>query len=289
MRVLVNKCHLRSLLPIAALFFWEGFSPILAQGGTVPAITLPTKTIIIYKPDIGFQNMKMASFKTISDPGYKRIGIVLGDTLLFKAVLTPDVALSYEKFVWSGAKDGVGQMISTNFTYIGANNESVTVGGRTKTAVTTVVALPLTGENYWCISNPVSCLTVSADASEAQAWADSNKVSLGGGITNGRADAARHSYWNALMVVDGLTPATAIEASTAHEYSNYNEGGAHNEIVMDLENNRTGASVGLSLGVGATRTAVDSSIRAGLDSGIFAILDDIENASEIGLLQPSNK
>jgi len=283
-----DKCLFKIVLLMATLFVVEEINPVWTQGATIPTITLPQKTITIYGLDIGFQNMKMSSFYLIDEPTYKRIGIIQGDSLLFKAVLTPDVPLTYEKFSWSGAHTGTGQMISTNFTYIGLNSERVTVGGKTKTAITAARVVGAQGEAAWCLTNADSCLTAFNDGDEAYIWASGHEMTLGGNIHNGRADAARHSYWNAIMVVDGLSFDTALGASTAYEYSELSTS-PHNEVVMDLENDSAGAGIGTSLGTGVDRTTVDTAIRSALSAGTLTILDDFGNSNEVGLLQPSNK
>lgn len=257
-----------------------------------PPIQIPKTSVTVFDAKIGFKNSKMSSSRMIPFPEYQSIGIVVGDTIEFSSILTSNLALPASRYEWSGAKQGTGSNISVTFT-IGTSPESETVqvGGISKTANVAVVEIPspFPGENLWCIQHPTVCPTVISDGLESLDWAEANESSLGGNLSNGRADAARHSYWHAIMVADGVDPFDALEAGMAHENDNLNNGDPHNEIAMDLRNNSRGVAIGTSLGVGATRSASENAIRVALNAGTLTILDEFGNSEWRGLLQPSNK
>ena len=121
---------------------------------------------------------------------------------------------------------------------------------------------------------------------EAETWASNNAATLGGGLHNGRADAARHAYWNAIMTVDwNATDAEGL--STAHEKTGLDGGNPHNETVMDMENNAHGRDIGS--GESTEREELQNDVINGLNAGTLTILDDLGNANEVGLLQPSDQ
>ncbi len=51
-------------------------------------------------------------------------------------------------------------------------------------------------------------------------YASTNSESLGGGLTNGRSDAARHAYLTGIMTID-WNAEDAEGLSTAHEVTNF--------------------------------------------------------------------
>ena len=108
------------------------------------------------------------------------------------------------------------------------------------------------------------------------------------GIHNGRADAARHAYWNVLMTIE-MNVTTAAGAATSHERTNFQQDAPHNEIVMDLENNAAGRTIGSGLPSDASRTVCQNAVVNNLNTGMLTILDDLGNVNEVGLLQPSNR
>ena len=62
---------------------------------------------------------------------------------------------------------------------------------------------------------------------------------------------------------------------------------AHNETVMDIENNAVGRMIGS--GSYTNLIQVQNAVIDALNKGILTILDDLKNVNEIGLLQPSNQ
>jgi hypothetical protein len=81
----------------------------------------------------------------------------------------------------------------------------------------------------------------------------------------------------------------AAEVSTAHERTNIEDDGPHNESVMDQMNNADGRRIAGGLPADATRAQVQDAVIGALNAGDLRYLDDLENAQERGLIQPSNK
>jgi len=79
------------------------------------------------------------------------------------------------------------------------------------------------------------------------------------------------------------------EAATAHERTNIEDDGSHNESVMDEMNNAEGRRIAGGLPADATRAQVQDAVIGVLNAGDLRYLDDLENAQERGLIQPSNK
>ena len=113
-----------------------------------------------------------------------------------------------------------------------------------------------------------------------------NSESLGGGSHNGRTDAARHAYLTGILTID-WNAEDAEGLSTAHEVDNLSDSSAHNETVMDLENNAIGIT--LVTGSSMTRAQLETAVQAALNNGELTILDDFDNAEGKGLLKQSNQ
>lgn len=246
----------------------------------------------VVKVELAFQTSGMGAAKVVPSPDYQRIGVLKGDTLTFKTVLTPSVVLPNGEYSWSGEKNGNGSSISVTFNNLGMlRTETVQVVGVTRTATITVVDVPEPDENTWAIwmttlHGPGWVLKINNLASEALAWAQANQAALGGGLHNGKADAARHAYWNVLMIIEGYSPADAWGAGQSHERSNIVAGDPHNETAMDLENNQKGINMGAGL---TTRASGQAAVINALTNGNLTYFDDLANSGECGLLQPTNK
>ena len=216
-----------------------------------------------------------------------RIGVVTGDSVTFKAALSPNVTLPDSVYVWSGAASGNGSSVSVSFPDAHDYSVGLSVAGwSNRVAGITAMDVPSPNEGTWATMHPISAATAYTLGQEAQAWAQTNQTALGGGWTNGRADAARHSYWNVLMSVE-MDAATAEGAGTAHERTNIEDGGEHNASVMDLHNNAVGRTV--SNGLTTNRVDCANTVINVLNAGSPWIMDDLANANEVGLLKPSNQ
>ncbi|HRT29856.1 MAG TPA: hypothetical protein P5527_08690 [Kiritimatiellia bacterium] len=240
--------------------------------------------------DLEFQNSHMSAGKLIdplSPPRDVRVGVVQGDTVKFKAKLTSTVTLQNGDYVWAGMQSGNGPEIDITFSSVGTHSEQLQVlGCQDRMGRTTVVSVTGSGEAAWMAIHPQYWISAPRLRDEALAWASNNQAALGGGVRNGRADAARHAYWNAIMTFD-WNAADAEGLATAHEKTGLDNGAPHNETVMDLENNADGRAIG---GGGSTnRVQLQNAVIAALNAGTLTILDDLGNANEVGFLQPSNQ
>ncbi|NLG35329.1 MAG: hypothetical protein GX548_08240 [Lentisphaerae bacterium] len=217
-----------------------------------------------------------------------------GDTITFKAKLTPPVTLDNSDYVWSGAQSGNGPTISINFANAFNYAEGLSVMGCPNlVAGVTAMDVPLPNQAIWAILNPIAATAAYNLAAEAQNWAAANWNALGGSsaVWNCRADAARHSYWNLIMSLDpDMDLSHAEGAATAHERTNLESTpNRHNEIVMDLQNNAVGRSLSSGFMSSTPRATLQAAIVSALNAGNLTILDDFNNANEVGLLKPSNQ
>ena len=234
---------------------------------------------------VDFQNHQMTVWKQVapSSTPYARNGVLKGDTIDFRVQGT--TGLDTTKFAWSGEKTGTGTTISVTFNQLGTRIQSVQYSNSKKMNIEITVKEAVgDGRLTWLVSNPTRIISAALLRSEALNYANTNSASLGGGPSNGRADAARHAYLSGILTIDWNT-ADAKGLTTAHEVTNLSEGAAHNATVMDLENN----DVGISLVTGSTmtRAQLDTAVRAKLNNGELTILDDLVNTNWQGLLIPS--
>ena len=258
-----------------------------------------------------------------------RIGVIRDDELVFRASTTPQMDPDESAFKW--------RLIGPGRTAVGSGAEFRVAFGRrpgdytitlscldsTRQALVKVIEVPPPNETDWADDHLVAAAVAVATGKVASDWARENEDDLGGGFSNGRADAARHAYWNALMALL-MGRANAAEAGLAHERTNVEEGAPHNESVMDLENNAVGRDLGaLTLSrdadgaplrarggklqgpVEITPAYVEQALQQeplltlqgglqddvvdALDDGKLTILDDLSNEHGAGLLHPSDQ
>jgi hypothetical protein len=239
-----------------------------------------------YELVLKFRNPKMAAsfmdWKAI-DPLYPaitaRLGHLVGDTNRFSREWIPylDPDFADEEYVWSGVKSATGKAIEVVFDTAGEESETLTVKGVTRTAVAKVMEIPPPNQDDWARENPLYAAAAYAAAQEASQWAEGL---CGHAVKawNCRADAVRHAYWAALMVrIVGLPAAIAEGAYTAHERTNVEGGGAHNETVMDMENNVKGLALAGTLPGGVDRIAIQDAVRSAADFGDLTVLDELSN------------
>jgi len=203
--------------------------------------------VTLIRVKLAFQNSKMSFPKVIDPldpPKNVRIGVVKGDSITFKAILTPEVALEDEEYSWAGEKTGIGPEILVRFNRTGNRTEVLTVLGVTRKATITVVRVPPPNQRIWSRAHRLAAIRAWLLSRESIRWARS--ICTHPRVHNCRADAARHAYWNVLMTLE-IGVRDAEGAATSHERTNLEEGGAHNEIVMDLENNADGRRIGRQL------------------------------------------
>jgi hypothetical protein len=266
----------------------EEYSPVSGSSGN---LQMQQYTIQTHDLLLGFQNLHMQSPKQL-DPIVPdrdvRIGLIMGDTVQFNAMLFPDsMTLEDDEYDWSGFQSGTGETITMTFNSSGTYSEHLRArNSAQRTGRITVMEVPDTTQLEWGLTHPIQALTAKALRDEAEAWMAANIGVLGVDVRNGGADAARHAYWSAIMTID-WNAADAEGLATAHERDGLNLGAPHNETVMDLENNAVGRTIGA--GSTQTRDAVENAVISALQAGTLTILDDILNTEERGLLQSSNQ
>ena len=195
-------------------------------------------------------------------------GVVVGDSLNFSATGS-DLPSDSSRYTWSGAATGQGIAKSVIYTANGQSQLTLSVldknSNTTKSFTATTRARFIGPEREQDIcpsaspSQDLDCGRALYDASLADDWAESGDMGarLGFGNTpctadDGKCNAAKHSYWNLLMVRD-TSFSFAARIGMAHErFSNgyfvlddsgIDSGSAHNSAVMDLDNNAAGRSV----------------------------------------------
>jgi hypothetical protein len=118
-------------------------------------------------------------------------------------------------------------------------------------------------------------LVYGADAiSESQSFGDGNSA----GFTE--CNAFRHAFWNAAMASDPTVgPAKALLFSTAHEFTNFQEGGLAMDGAMDMHNNTEGSSIIHAYFFGTTPdyTAIRADLSSRINSGRLWIIDQNSN------------
>lgn len=96
-----------------------------------------------------------------------------------------------------------------------------------------------------CNAHPINCAKTKIYKDQSQDWANRHS-GYSNGINGGKIDAARHTYWNALMT-RGIDRQWAHNFSYAHEQDSppYNNVG-WNLRNMDLYNNDQGQNIGVA-------------------------------------------
>jgi len=206
-----------------------------------------------------------------------RIGVISGDAVDFRAKFPSGATPSNSDISWEGEKTGTGPTINISFTGTGNKSVKLKVNGTETNVATVTVANPTgPGKYQWLASHPIRALTANSLGTEAASWSSGH---------NNIGDAKRHAYWNAILVAD-WNATDAEEFTTAYEVSGLADGAAHNETVMDLENNATGRSL---YSTGASRATLQAAVTSAATAGSLVILDNLGNTNEVGLIKPSNQ
>jgi len=162
-------------------------------------------------------------------------------------VFNPDVSnnLPADFIIWgvNSPPSIVNNTLSYTFTYSNFGLKVFTINfpslNKIKTVYLEVPDVGSVSELEASVQDPLAASYMVIYSSYASDWEDEN-ISLG----YFKANALKHSYWNALMA---STPAfgrsVAIWFSTAHEFSNKENNGLANDTVMDLHNNEIGSHV----------------------------------------------
>lgn len=231
--------------------------------------SLPTKKIKVPAVRIEYKNDRMTDFLQIQRVNQSPAAIT-GDTLDFRAKAFPGLPSDSSRYSWSGAVAEEGNEASVVYENPGSFPLTLNIfdknSNRNKsfTATTRTRFVGPEKESDICPSTDVQTIVDCALALDAallaEAWAAGNDMAprLGfsaGSCTadDGKCNAAKHAYWNLLMVRD-VGPAFAARITTAHERQSrgiifitdptgLNAGSAHNSCVMDLENNANGRNI----------------------------------------------
>ncbi|QGZ42387.1 hypothetical protein IP92_04122 [Pseudoduganella flava] len=169
---------------------------------------------------------------------------------------------------WGGAANASGQL---SVPPTATDGNTYTITARVKSCSKSLTAHASDGmpgdtsETANCLSQPINCYKINGLGDEALAWAQNNMSALGGGISGGCADAARHAYFNAIGAIEIGAQATQ-DFLDAHEYSN-NNGCEDNN--MDLSNNAVGRGLGQSCG--SNRACVQRAVADALKRGDLTV------------------
>ena len=222
-----------------------------------------------------FQTEMMASLGLSReyDSPLKRIGILEGDSLTFGALAYPPVA-GFEA-VWDPPSTS-GASFTRRFDSAGDYHQAVSFRGLNMTATITVMSRPVANEVDVCLNRFVAplCLVGFFNALAADRLIKPFKTG-GCQARNDAVDAMRHTIWNALMTHDlGAEMATAL--GRAHEGSSLGSGNVtpHNAVVMDLENNAAGVTIGLQT---ALRSDLWPAVISARNAGGLVMMDDCDN------------
>ena len=260
----------------------------------IPPIVLSRKTFTIYNAHVSFKNSRMSSFRDLADDelAFKAIGIISGDRIVLKAGVIPEsLPFADTDFFWHGEQESFGQTAEFTLVRVGPFVQKLKIDGRPALTIPfQSVGVDGLSENMWCVLHPVSCSQVFLTSQDAGDWVAVNHNELGQDTHNGRADAARHAYWNVRMVAEGLSSDAIIGATMAHEVMNiHDQDEPSNEAAMDMLNNAAGLQIGLGLGVGTSVEQSAAAVISALEIGRLIILDNIDNTAGSSLIMPSNK
>lgn len=313
----MNKLTQSALLVLAILARVAPLSFLHAEDKVLPK---QQKKIHLHAVRVAFKHTGMSNPKTIGLPNQDP-GVLKGDSLNLSAILQPPLTLPNNRFTWSGSATGSGPAISPVFDILG--NRTITLGVRDQNAnidktVAVEVRVRLVGpekESDICPSAvPDDCGFAFLDSLLVRDWVEGGDLAVALGFPrgpcnsdDGKCNAAKHAYWNLLMVRD-TDLAFATRVATAHERyssgyfftseSGLDVGAQHNSVVMDLENNVTGRAIAndmqfssaLPLGDEPGKLIIVTEVLAGQ----LTKLDSSSNLTNTnpqgsGLLEPTNQ
>ena len=243
-----------------------------------------------YRVDLEYKNDNMTKWKStnVAPYGLTQIGVIKNDTLHFQ--IATKLEIEDDKFTWTanGEEIGTGVVIEHTFNALGEVEIIAFLNGKElgKTLVAVDEATGLNHAGWAFLYLEIEEIAQGYEIKEeALTWAKVNRASLGEGLGNGRADAARHAYWCGIMTLEWNAD-KAIGLSTAYEVTNLSGNAPHNESVMDLANNAFGVS--FASGANATRETLVDSIYGALNNNLLTILTDYDNNEGSAFLKPSN-
>lgn len=308
-----------ALLLLTLLVAWPQF--VIAAETTLPQ---PRKKFRLHAVHVAYKTVPSNPPKPVEHPEYQQIGTMVSQEpnsqIHVLAHFDPQLVLPDNRFTWSGAAAGQAQTIPLSYGSEGNRAISVTVddkngADKTRSAIIRTRFVSAATEGSLCTTeSPTAplCPIVFGDALLASNWSASETANVrwgwlnATGADNGRSNAAKHAYWNVLMVRDIGAPNARIFAD-AHERDpaggglggfGLNDGTPHNGVVMDLDNNGSGRTIGSNLNFETVfpmddfdgQTAVVNAILG----GGLTVMDDAgpQNSGNVnaqGLLQPSDR
>lgn len=245
--------------------------------------------IIVYVFDLGrikFAREGWGGFREV-DRDYKMIASFSGKRCSFAIDIIPSTLPEAEKKIsWSGPI--AGDTIEVTGT-ISSGSQTASFKSISKSVTVVVRSVP-TGDTdtAYALKHPIDTATASyhgltSGTGEAYQWA---KSAYPGDQLNTRADAARHAYWNCLLV-RYVSSAYATGVATGHEVGSTIE----TETIMDLHNNEIGRGLAGHTH-GSDNTCCQNAVRAAVSSGQLWYLDDAHGRSDTdgtAFLQPTDK
>lgn len=144
MKSLSGRHITKILLPIIGIFVLEGIIPLLALGSTIPAITLPKKTITVFNVAIAKPTGDPVAAPS-ADNEYTYMGVAGVATIPVEADITP---LKVEGDVkdlikWTFVSIPAGSVLTWNNSWPGQ-----TTAGKGKTAVATLTGYPSSNNEF---------------------------------------------------------------------------------------------------------------------------------------------
>jgi hypothetical protein len=178
-----------------------------------------------------------------------RIGVVVGDSVDFYASPASGSAPPESAYLWTGTPLPTGSSQRVQFSTPGNFVVQVSVYSCSPLkAHITCIVVPPPNEATWLQNASLFLRAIFYSSGlSATTWAQELCSHLD--VHNCRADAVRHAYWAGLILLQA-GEATALAATTAHERTNIENGGRHNESVMDIENNHLGISLATQVSSG---------------------------------------
>jgi len=260
--------------------------------------------LVKIKINVKFGNKFMGNdgWKVIDKP-YKYIGAYIGDNIRLKVELEtpPDVQINFDSINWYGENVSSGdQQINVTYENSGQKdvNLEITIFEKkiTKIIKVYVIKKPTGMSDFdFLVNNPNESFKalaknlISSPAASGQLepskWAA--ETYKNNGAHNGIQDAARHVYWNCLLVrYFGEDYAKGI--TDGHEVNTPSD--LFTEVIMDLHNNEHGRQVARHVhNSGNDYSCCRDAVIKSISNGHPLYFDDLVNLSKDALLMPTNK
>lgn len=260
--------------------------------------------LVKIKINVKFGNKFMGNdgWKVIDKP-YKYIGAYIGDSvrLTVEMETPPDVQINFDSIDWYGENVNSGdQKIDVSYEKPGKKeiNLEVTVFDKKITRLVKVYVIEKPSgmsdiaflinnpdESFKAVSKNLISSPAAAGQLEPSKWAA--ETYKNNGAHNGIQDAARHVYWNCLLVrYFGKDYAKGI--TDGHEVNTPSD--LFTEVIMDLHNNEQGRQVaGHVHNSGNDYSCCRDAVTKSISNGQPLCFDDLVNLSKDALLMPTNQ